>query len=150
MAARTKKTAITQEDFYKVLQGLEILRIDVDDFSGKVHDRGNMLSRDGSRTVAVTEKARYECGEDESVIVWHTYNVAVMPDGSEKTNKSMTLTVEFRVEYATKETFTDEFFEQFRQVSLRLQTAPFARAWIQDHCLRMGVPPLILPLIRTQ
>ncbi len=35
MATRTKKTAITPEDFSKVLQGLEILRIDVDEFSGK-------------------------------------------------------------------------------------------------------------------
>ena len=148
--ARTKKTIITPENFAKILHGLEIIRIDVDDFSGKVLDRVRMVAHDGNRVVSLSEKNRYECGEAEKVVVWHAYNVTVTSDDNGQPDKLMVLTVEFRVEYASKEPFTTEFFEQFRNMSLRVQTAPFARAWIQDHCLRMGVPALIMPLIRTK
>ncbi len=147
--AKTKMAAITPDDFYNVLEGLEIVRIDVDDFSGKVLNRAKMLSREVKRRVSVTEKSEFRCGTDTEVIVKHSYAVTVMAEGEDKDETLLTLALRFRLLYDSQEPFTDQFFEQFRQLSLRVQTAPFARAWIHDHCLRMGVPPLIMPLIRT-
>jgi len=148
--ARTKAPPISEEDFLTVLQGLEIITIDVDDFSGEVVNRAKLLSRDTKRRISVTEKSEFRCGDDTEVIVKHSYTLTVMAEGEDKKEKLLTLALRFRLLYDSKEPFTDDFFEQFRQMSLRVQTAPFARAWIHDHCLRMGVPPLIMPLIRTQ
>lgn len=148
--ARTKAPPISEEDFLTVLQGLEIITIDVDDFSGEVVNRAKLLSRDTKRRISVTEKSEFRCGDDTEVIVKHCYTLTVMAEGEDKKEKLLTLALRFRLLYDSKEPFTDDFFEQFRQMSLRVQTAPFARAWIHDHCLRMGVPPLIMPLIRTQ
>lgn len=148
--AKTKASLISEDDFMKVLQGLEILQIDVDDFSGKVLNRARLTARDGKRKVSVSEKAEFRCGSDTEVIVWHSYQVAVMAEQEDRNEKLLTLSLKFRLLYESKEPFTEEFFEQFRLLSLRVQTAPFARAWIHDHCLRMGVQPLIMPLIRTQ
>ncbi len=148
--AKTKAALISEEDYLTVLQGLEIIQIDVDDFSGKVLNRSRLIARETKRTVSVTEKSEFRCGEDTEVIVKHSYAVAVVAEAEDKDEKLLTLALRFRLLYDSKEPFTEEFFEQFRQISLRLQTAPFARAWIHDHCLRMGVPPLIMPLIRTQ
>ena len=148
--ARTKAPPISEEDFLTVLQGLEIITIDVDDFSGEVVNRAKLLSRDTKRQISVTEKSEFRCGDDTEVIVKHCYTLTVMAEGEDKKEKLLTLALRFRLLYDSKEPFTDDFFEQFRQMSLRVQTAPFARAWIHDHCLRMGVPPLIMPLIRTQ
>lgn len=148
--ARTKAPLISEEDFLTVLQGLEIITIDVDDFSGEVVNRAKLLSRDTKRRISVTEKSEFRCGDDTEVIVKHSYTLTVMAEGEDKKEKLLTLALRFRLLYDSKEPFTDDFFEQFRQMSLRVQTAPFARAWIHDHCLRMGVPPLIMPLTRTQ
>jgi preprotein translocase subunit SecB len=148
--AKIKTAPISEEDYLTVLQGLEIIQIDVDDFSGKVLNRARLLSRETKRTVSVSEKSEFRCGEDTEVIVKHSYVVTVMAEAEEKNEKLLILSLRYRLLYDSKESFTEEFFEQFSQISLRLQTAPFARAWIHDHCLRMGVPPLIMPLIRTQ
>ena len=148
--ARIKAPPISEEDFLTVLQGLEIITIDVDNFSGEVVNRAKLLSRDTKRRISVTEKSEFCCGDDTEVIVKHSYTLTVMAEGEDKKEKLLTLALRFRLLYDSKEPFTDDFFEQFRQMSLRIQTAPFARAWIHDHCLRMGVPPLIMPLIRTQ
>jgi hypothetical protein len=146
---RATKQAITPEDYKKILSGLEIVRIDVDEYSGKVLNRAGLYASDKKRTVNLTEKARFEAIESGDVVIWHAYNIVVTLNKEEAAAKLMTFSVEFRVHYASEEPFTSDFFEQFRKLSLQIQTAPFARAWIQDHCLRMGVPPLILPLVRT-
>ncbi len=147
---KPKTPPISEEDFFDVLQNLEIIHIDVDDFSGKVLDRKRMIARDVKRTVSVTEKSEFRCGDDTEVIVWHSYQITVAAEGLEKSEKLLTLALKFRLLYNSKKPFNEDFFEQFRQLSLRVQVLPFARAWIHDHCLRMGVPPLIMPLIRTQ
>lgn len=152
--AKTKETKeiiteITPEDYKRILMGLEIIRIDVDDFSGKVVDRAELFAKAEKRTVNLTETTRFETGEVGEVVIWHCYNIVVLQDDTEASPQLFTLSVEFRVQYESELPFTVPFFEKFREMSLHLQTAPFARAWIHDHCLRMGVPPLILPLIRT-
>ena len=147
---KTKAVPISEEAFFEILQGLEIIYIDVDDFSGKVINRPRLIARDVKRAVSVTEKSEFQCGEDTEVIVWHSYQIAVTAEGQDKDEKLLTLALKFRLLYDSKNSFTEEFFEQFKNLSLRVQVLPFARAWIHDHCLRMGVPPLIMPLIRTQ
>lgn len=148
--AKTKPPIIAQEEFLEILQGLEILHIDVDEFSGKVLNRPQMVARDVKRAVSVSEKSEFRCGEDTEVIVWHSYQLTVTAPGQDKDEKLLTLALKFRLLYDSKVSFTEEFFEQFKLLSLRVQILPFARAWIHDHCLRMGIPPLIMPLIRTQ
>jgi len=148
--AKIKTPVITEEEFLEILQGLEILHIDVDEFSGKVLNRPQIVARDVKRAVSVSEKSEFRCGKDTEVIVWHSYQLAVTAPGQDKDEKLLTLTLKFRLLYDSKNSFTEEFFEQFKNLSLRVQVLPFARAWIHDHCLRMGIPPLIMPLIRTQ
>lgn len=147
---KAKSTPISEEAFFEILQGLEIVHIDVDDFSGKVLNRPRLIARDVKRAVSVAEKSEFRCGTDTEVIVWHSYQITVVAEGEDKDEKLLTLALKFRLLYDSKKSFTEEFFQQFRQLSLRVQILPFARAWIHDHCLRMGVPPLIMPLIRTQ
>lgn len=147
---KAKTPPISEEAFFEILQGLEIIHIDVDDFSGKVLNRPRLIARDVKRAISVTEKSEFRCGEDTEVIVWHSYQITVAAQGQDKDEKLLTLALKFRLLYDSKVSFTEEFFEQFKLLSLRVQILPFARAWIHDHCLRMGIPPLIMPLIRTQ
>lgn len=129
---------------------MEILRIDVESYTGKVHDRSRFANPDAHFRVRLSEKIRFESGLDNQATVWHAYEMKVVCDNEGGVpDDLMTMSVEFRIEYGNQEPWTREFFDEFKKLSLKIQTAPFARAWIQDHCLRMGVPPLILPLVRT-
>jgi hypothetical protein len=60
-----------------------------------------------------------------------------------------TLEVVLRVIYRTPSRMSDDFFEQFRKVTLRIHTLPFAREWLRDASARMGLGPIILPLAVT-
>jgi preprotein translocase subunit SecB len=79
----------------------------------------------------------------------HSYDLTVSNGDAKDAKRLLQLSVTFHVTYSASREITREFFEVFRTTSLPLQVAPFARAWIHDHCLRMGVPPLIMPLVRA-
>jgi hypothetical protein len=143
-------TIISREEYFKALQGLEIVNLDVCDFSGKVINRARLLAKGDSRRVAMTESSEIASTEDHRVTIHHAYKVTVSNKQDEKPEKLLTLSVTFRVLYSTSEPFSKEFFEIFKKESLRVQVAPYARAWMHDQCLRMGVPPLIMPLVRIQ
>ncbi len=141
---------MSPEAYRGVLDGLEIISIAVDSFAGKVVSRERLEARHEKRVVTVKEDSSMSAGTPVGVTMWHSYDLVVVDHDTEEAPKLMTLSVRFRVDYASKMPVTKEFFEQFRQVSLPLQVAPFARAWIHDHCLRIGVQPLIMPLVRAK
>jgi len=144
---KKKLQLISPVEFGQILRGLEIVRIAVDSFSGKLLNRELLYEPQEKPVVTVSEKTRYEATGGNDVSMWHAYNLTV--SGEESKGKWLSLSVELRLDFECEQPCTDEFFEQYRQMSLRIQTAPFARAWIHDHCLRMEIPPLIMPLVRT-
>lgn len=66
-----------------------------------------------------------------------------------ETDEAGLLTVRFRVRYSTQQKMTAEIFDEFRKVTLLVNTVPFAREWIHDQSLRMGLDPILLPLALT-
>ncbi len=79
---------------------------------------------------------------EDRAVVHATYGILVKEDGSEIVNLEVTL----RACYQTPELMTPDIFEQFRKVTLRLHTIPFAREWFRDMSGRMGIEPILLPL----
>lgn len=146
--AKNTKPPLPKDDFKRILDGLEIVEIEVDEFSGKVNDRDGLEKGEHRRVVKLAETARYKHLGDGETLVWHSYKLTAQTD-EEQPHRLFELAVTFCIRYASSEEFEEEFFKIFKRYSLRLQTAPFARAWIHDHCLRLGVPPLIMPLVRS-
>lgn len=56
------------------------------------------------------------------------------------------IAVTYRIVYDTESKMTDRIFEQFSKLTLRLHVVPFARAWIHEQSIRMGIQPVLLPL----
>ena len=144
--AKQRKKPIDPAEYNRILSGLAIVRIDIDEFSGRAYDRERLRADDKPHVVELVEKSTFETGADDAVTVWHSYDLVVTDDDR---SRLLSLAVKFRVRYESEAPFTPAFFEEFKKFSLRFQTAPFARAWIQDQCLRLGVPALILPLVHT-
>lgn len=147
--AMRKAPRIHPTEYKKLLDGLEIVAIVVDQFSGEVLDRKALSETMARRLVKVAEKSSMDPQVGDKVDMRYSYILTVCGDDTDKERVLMRLKVTFRITYATANRLPRDFFEVFRNTSLPLQVAPFARAWFHDHCLRMGVPPLIMPLVRT-
>lgn len=88
------------------------------------------------------ERAELIFADKGKAIIHATYGVLEFADSKEV----MRLEVTMRAAYRTPKKMSPEIFEQFRRVTLRLHTIPFAREWFRDASGRMGIEPILLPL----
>ncbi len=88
------------------------------------------------------DQAELVSSSPDRAVIYATYGILVKEDESEIANLEVTL----KACYQTPELMTPEIFEQFRQVTLRIHTIPFAREWFRDMSGRMGIEPILLPL----
>jgi len=49
----------------------------------------------------------------------------------------------------SKEKFTDEFFDVYKEVSLKLNTWPYFREFVNNITSRMNIPPLTIPFFKV-
>jgi len=90
------------------------------------------------------EQSSLQSADDKRASLLATHGVRLIYPGSN--TPVAILEVTMRALYQVPERMTDALFEQFRQVTLRLHTTPFAREWLRDASARMGLPPIMLPL----
>lgn len=128
-----------------ILDGMEIVRISVGSLSGRALDRPQLESRSEKCAVSVKERSELSAGVSGVSVVRHSYDLTVNDQDAEGAGKLMTLAVAFRIEYASQTAVAKRFVAVFSKTSLHLQVAPFARPLARDHCLRIGVPYLIMP-----
>lgn len=97
---------------------------------------------EGERTYRFGEHAELVDADEHRAIIHATYGVAQMAGDLE----AVVLEVTMRAVYQTPEQMSAEIFEQFRKLTLRLHTVPFAREWFRDASGRMGIGSILLPL----
>lgn len=97
---------------------------------------------DGERSYGFGEDASLVSAERSRAIIHATYGIRVF-DGDKE---AVTMEVTMRAVYETPSKITDAIYEQFRKVTLRVHTIPFAREWFRDISGRMGIEPVLLPL----
>lgn len=97
----------------------------------------------GKRKFLFGESNELVSADKKSAVVLATYGVQVLDDDDQEL---AVMEVTWRVQYETPQQMTEEIFEVFRGVSLRLHTVPFAREWFRDQSARMGLEPILLPL----
>lgn len=148
----SKESTLTNAEFTEYLKGVVISEISIESSGCRVVDR-KRLSRStkaptaqygyGSQLVKATARKA-------EVLVLHGVQVVASDsakgDRPDSSDAIAHLTVEYRVVYETPSKMTQEIFEQFRKVTLRLHTVPFAREWIHSQSTQMGLEPVLMPL----
>jgi len=99
-------------------------------------------SKAGEREFRFGERTELVFADKGNAIIHATYGVLEF-EGDEEV---MRLEVTMRAAYQTPRTMNPEIFDEFRKITLRLHTIPFAREWFRDASGRMGIEPILLPL----
>jgi len=90
--------------------------------------------------------AEYKSTE-KGFTVKHTYKLDIKRGESGK--RYARIECSFIVEYRSEKPMTDELFKIFEKVNLPLNTWPYFREFVQNSTVRMGLPPLVLPVFQV-
>lgn len=148
---RTKasvETQISPQEFQTILRGLQLGPITLTKFSGAILDfdafvePGRILKQDTDLSAGYQGAGKQG---DELVFAVTQHLTVRIIDGDEPAAE---LSCTFLLIYLSKEEWTPSFFEVFKNSALLLQILPFGREWFYNQSLRMGIPPVVLPLIQ--
>ncbi len=140
------------DEFAEFLKGLTLESIDIQNCSASCRDTAyGQVERSNKQVLALAQDARLLEATEDHCVVSAFYGVRVLAsEGADVQSEWMAeIDVEYRLRYSTRSLMTEGFFEQFRSLTLTLNTVPFAREWIQSTSLRMGLKPVILPLVMS-
>lgn len=96
--------------------------------------------------VKLKEDSNYKSLENGKFVVSHKYNLI----GKKKSEieQGFQINVIYNLVYKSKTPITKKIFEIFSQVSLRIQTWPYFRQYVQEMTARMGLPPFVLDVLK--
>jgi len=77
----------------------------------------------------------------------HRYDLTIKQGESEKVYVKISCT--FVTDYRSEQPITDELFDIFKKVNLPLNTWPYFREFVQSSTVRIGLPPLVLPVFQV-
>ena len=146
-SAREKK--VTPSEYRSFIEGLELIRFRQIRGSFKLWDIDFFPSPTTDHLLKISNRSKIIPNENEhekSFKVMHSYKIRVTAPESEK--PSIEISAAFELEYSTDISITDDYWDIFRRSSLTLQSWPFLREYVNSIISRMGLPPLILPLLR--
>lgn len=134
---------MSPEEYRKILEGIELLDIAL--VEAKV-----MVNKDqtqpGELQINIKDSKEYKLQENKVIDIHQRYEL----DARKPKSKSRFLQVSatFLVRLRSKEEFTADFYDIYKEVSLPLNTWPFFREYLHSNTARMGIPPLTLPLLK--
>lgn len=144
MTTETKKTKISPEDYKRILEGLELISISMKDCKAFINTD---LIQPPELSIQIEDKASFKLKDQGVVHIFHNYKIEAKKQGSK--SKFLSIEVTFLVKILSKKEFTNDFFDIYKDVSLRLNTWPYLREFVNQITLRMNIPPLILPFFKT-
>lgn len=141
--------AMNVKEFRKQLQHVELIGMTLNDSACAVLGRAAIIEKKHEIFPTVAFEAsfsNFEGPDNTHVVVLH-HSVVQLLHGEEVL---MAIECTFQLEYRSAFPFTDEFFQAFADAALLLQVVPYVREFVQAMTLRMGIPPLTLPMVKLK
>ncbi len=139
--------AIPVEEFEKILSGLNLLSISLNQVDARITGRRIVVQEAGSLAPGIEATASFKCLPQENgflLVILQEILTSI-----EKDSKSILgIFLEYQLEYSSVHEVPESFFDAFRDGPLLLQIVPFAREMVQSITLKMGVPPITIPMIK--
>lgn len=144
MNKELKKPRISPEDYKKILQGLDLISISLKESKTFLNID---ITPPTELNIQIKDEANYKAKEEGIVFVFQKYKIDARKPQSK--TRFFQLEVTFLVKVFSKENFTEEFFDVYKNISLHLNTWPYLREFVNQTTSRMNVPPLTLPFYKT-
>ena len=141
MSEKVKKL-IDPKVYKKILEGLQLKSLSV--MKGQfTSSKENFIP---NSEVDISEKAQFEIESKNSIKILHNYNLKIKNHKNKK--NILQINLSFELVFSSKETFTQEFFDVYKEDSLPINTWPYFREFVSSLIQRMNFPPLTLPLFK--
>lgn len=136
-----KKFKMTPEEYQKILKGVEIQTISLTELTYSC-SKEEILKN----PVILRLKSNAILKKQENEIAKVIFKFALA--GSIAKKLALKINGEYLVEFSTKDDFTEDFLEVFKEYSLRLLMTPYMRDLFYTISMRSNLPGIILPLIK--
>lgn len=144
MTAKIEKPKISPEEYKKIIGGIDLVSISMKDSKSFLNID---LKAPSEISINIKDNTEFKIREEGEVLIFHKYFVDARKPESKSRYVQMEVT--FLVRLVSKEAFTQEFFNIYKNVSLHLNTWPYFREFVNQITSRMGIPPLTLPLFKS-
>lgn len=136
------------DGFVEFIRGMRMTSLVIDSCQAAVKDRKRLEQNADCALEYGYIPELVEAGDKRAVIrVLH--GVRLLAEPEDEADELGVLSVEYRVVYETPGKITPDIFDEFKSLSLLLHTTPFAREWLHQQSLQMGIQPILLPLALT-
>lgn len=132
-----KKNVKFTEEYRKFIEGLTINEIKIITLKATVEKKFEPPAR-----ILVKDSADFEIINDNAIEVTQIYNIDAKKDNEEKAG--LQVEIIYLIKYSIKAPMKKEFFDIFKNTSLRLHTWPYVRQFIHQITFNMNIPPIIL------
>ncbi|MBU1936023.1 hypothetical protein KKG05_01365 [bacterium] len=140
-AENSNTPMISFKDYNRILNGLEPVSIQLTSSECKTGEEIR------SSPVAVTIKYTPSLIETSNEMVAIKTKYEFLAINKESSNAIAEIAVEYTVKLVSKEKFTEDFFEVYKNNSLPINIWPYFREYIQSTLNRMGLPAFTLPFL---
>lgn len=142
-AEATEKQRMPIDEYRKMLKGFKLVSVSLASCDAKADTSiaEEAFSQAEPLPVDIDDRTATQ-RNDSKVIISHNYKVST----KYKRKKIFELNATFSVEFEATEGFSEEFYEIFKESSLRLMTWPYLREFVASMTGRMQLPPLHLGL----
>ena len=138
-----KREQISPEKYARILNKTELVGLYLESSKVDFHRKNYSLKK--PMEVSIREKATYD-QKDDRVFVTHKYFLTVKPSEMKKVF-SLKISAAFVLIYQADPSFSDDFFDVFKSLSLPINSWPYFREFVQNMTSRMNIPPVTLPLL---
>jgi len=135
------KEKVSPQKYKKFIDGLSLLDIHIVSVDAKVAEKFSPPAK-----IDIKKKKKYEALEKGKFRVTYEYKLQGIKEGEKKAGLEMK--VVYHIIYKSEIPITDEIFEIFSQISLPMHTWPYFRQFVHETTTQMGLPPLILDLLK--
>ncbi len=133
---------ISKKGYENFINGLTLKEIKIVSCSAEVKENFSTPAN-----LKLTEHTKY-VKKSGRFIAYIEYKLEGIKKGEKK--KGFEVKVEYKVSYDTEIPITNEIFKIFSQTSLRLHTWPYFREIVNEMTIRMGLPPLVLDVLKVK
>jgi len=132
-----KKEDKFKKEYRDFIRGLNINELKMITLKATVEKKFEPPAR-----ILVKDSANYEIINDNTFEVIQVYNIDAKKDNEDKAGLQVEIT--YLIKYSIKIPMKKEYFDAFKDSSLRLHTWPYVRQFIHQITLNMNLPPIIL------
>lgn len=138
------KPKVSPRDYAQFVKGLHLESM----VTRELHARRLVEKIDLTRQVNlnISDEATFRMAGKDRCVVSHSYQIAVVD--VESGDRLVEMGCEFEIGLRVGREMTAAYFEVFSKVSLPVSTWPYLREYTQSVVARMGLPPIVLPLVK--